>query len=323
MTRVVGTRTALYRWSMATLVANMLLVVTGAVVRLTGSGLGCPTWPHCAAGSFVPHSSMGIHSVIEFGNRLLTFVLIVLSVMLVITATRNRASGRIRSLAWVVLVAIPLQGVVGGITVLTDLNPFVVALHLLLSVAIILVAVKIVWLAGRHPSAEVDGLTMGAVRLAVAVTAIVMWLGTVVTGSGPNAGDTGAHRTGFNIETVARLHGISVWILVALTVVCLLLGHMHHCAPLKRWARILLIVELCQGAIGYAQYFAHLDPWLVALHMVGVAVASMAVGALWSSVKPLRTPDLSRQDPSSVDELSEKGPAGDADRSEPDIGTSR
>lgn len=294
LTSVVGSRTALYRWSMATLVANMGLVVTGAVVRLTGSGLGCPTWPHCSAGSFVPHSSMGIHSAIEFGNRLLTFVLVILSVMVVITATRTKASGRVRSLAWVVLVSIPLQGVVGGLTVLSDLNPFVVALHLLLSVAIILVAVKIVWLVGRHPSAEVDAMTMGAVRGTVALMAIVMWLGTVVTGSGPNAGDAGAHRTGFNVGTVARLHGISVWITVGLTIVCLLLGVMHKVAPLRRWALILLIVEVCQGAIGYAQYFAHLDPWLVALHMVGVAVASMAVGALWSSVKPLRTPDLSR-----------------------------
>lgn len=293
LNRVAGTRTALYRWSMATLAANMALVVTGAVVRLTDSGLGCPTWPHCSAGSFVPHASLGVHSAIEFGNRMLTFVLIILSVMLVITATRSRASGRIRSLAWVVLVAVPLQGVVGGITVLTDLNPFAVALHLLLSVAIILVAVKIVWLAGPHPSVEVDGLTMGAVRLAVAVTAIVMWLGTVVTGSGPNAGDAGAHRTGFRIETVARLHGISVWVLVALTVVCLLLGHMHRCAPLKRWSGILLIVELCQGAIGYAQYFAHLNPWLVIFHMLGITATALAVGALWSSVRPLNTPDLS------------------------------
>ena len=291
---MVGTRTALYRWSMATLVANMGLVVTGAVVRLTGSGLGCLTWPHCSAGSFVPHSSMGIHSVIEFGNRLLTFVLIILSVMVVVAATRTRASGHVRSLAWVVLVSIPLQGVVGGLTVLSDLNPFVVALHLLLSVAIILVAVKIVWLVGRHPSAEVDAMTMGAVRGTVTLMVIVMWLGTVVTGSGPNAGDAGAHRTGFNIETVARFHGISVWLTVGLTVICLLLGIMHKVAPLRRWALILLIVELSQGAVGYAQYFAHLDPWLVALHMVGVAVASMAVGALWSSVRPLRTPDLSR-----------------------------
>ena len=93
-------------------------------------------------------------------------------------------------------------------------------------------------------------------------------------------------------QRVARLHGVSVWILVALTIVCLLLGWMHRCAPLRRWALILLIVELCQGAIGYAQYFAHLDPWLVGLHMVGVTAAAMTVGALWSSVRPLRSPDL-------------------------------
>ncbi len=289
---ICGTPKALRGWAVATLAVNMLLVVTGAVVRLTGSGLGCPTWPHCTAGSFVPHESMGIHGAIEFSNRMLTFVLFITSAMAVVAATRTRAAGNVRSLAWVALVGIPLQAVVGGLSVLTGLNPFIVALHLLLSIAIILVAVKLVWVTGRHATAEVDGLAMGLVRAVVAVTAVVMWLGTIVTGSGPNAGDSGARRTGFQVETVARLHGISVWILVILTVLCLLLGISRKVAPMRRWALVLLIVEAFQAVVGYAQYFAHLDPWLVIWHMVGISACAMAVGALWSSVKPFQSPDL-------------------------------
>lgn len=289
---VSATRRALSGWAMATLVVNMVLIVSGAVVRLTGSGLGCPTWPHCTAGSFVPHQSMGAHGVIEFANRLLTFVLLITSAMTVVAATRTRAAGNVRSLSWVALVGIPLQAVVGGLSVLSGLNPFVVALHLLLSVAIILVVVKLVWVVSHHDTVEVDGLAMALVRAVVAATVVVMWLGTIVTGSGPNAGDAGARRTGFDLETVARLHGISVWVLVILTVACLLLGIAHRAAPMRRWALILLIVEICQGAIGYAQYFAHLNPWLVIWHMVGVSACAMAAGALWSSVRPFQAPDL-------------------------------
>lgn len=289
---VSGTRRALHGWALATLVVNMVLIVTGAVVRLTGSGLGCPTWPHCTEGSFVPRQSMGIHGTIEFANRMLTFVLLITSAMTVVAATRTRAAGNVRSLAWVALVGIPLQAVVGGLSVLTGLNPFVVALHLLLSVAIILVTVKLVWVVGRHPRAEVDGLAMGLVRAIVAVSMVVMWLGTIVTGSGPNAGDAGARRTGFQVETVARLHGISVWILIILTLACLALAVARRSAPMRRWALVLLAVEVYQAIIGYAQYFAHLDPFLVIWHMVGVSLCAMSVGALWSSVKPFQAPDL-------------------------------
>nr|WP_130865792.1 COX15/CtaA family protein [Acidipropionibacterium timonense] len=283
---VVTTRAHLRGWALAALFTNMALVVTGAVVRLTGSGLGCPTWPHCAPGSFVPRQAMGVHSAVEFGNRLLTFVLLVVAVGAVVAAHRSRATGRVRALAWINLSSIVLQAVIGGISVLTHLNPFVVALHLLASVGIILVCVKLVWLTGDHPCVEVDGLTMGVVRATVAAMCVVMWLGTVVTGSGPNAGDGGASRTGFAIETVARLHGVSAWITVLLTVCCLVLAVRRRVPVLRRWAIALLCVEIYQAVVGYAQYFAHLDPWLVIWHMLGIAVAAATVGALWCSVRP-------------------------------------
>lgn len=271
----------LYGWCIAALVTNMGIIVTGAVVRLTGSGLGCNTWPHCTAGTFTPHEAMGIHSYVEFGNRLLTFVLVAVAIGLLVRCYRVRVTAQLMALAWINLVSIALQAVIGGISVLLELNPFVVALHLLLSVAIILVDVKMIWLTGPHSSEAVDGLTMGLVRATVAMMCVVMWLGTVVTGSGPNAGDSGSARTGFDIEAVARLHGISVWITVALTIACLAVASTRHLAMMRRWSIALVAVEIYQAIIGYSQYFTHLDPWLVIWHMVGVALSAAAVGALW------------------------------------------
>jgi len=134
--KLVDGERALRVWLVASLICNMGIIVTGAVVRLTGSGLGCPTWPKCTADSYVPHGALGIHGLIEFGNRTLTFVLIIAALGAFISAWRNR--GARSKLWWITLgigIGIPFQGVIGGITVLTDLNPYVVALHLLLSVA--------------------------------------------------------------------------------------------------------------------------------------------------------------------------------------------
>ena len=282
----------LYGWCLAALVTNMGIVVTGAVVRLTGSGLGCSTWPHCTAGSFTPHAAMGIHSFVEFGNRLLTFVLIAVAIGALVRCYRIRVKAQLLALSWINLVSIALQAVIGGISVRVGLNPFVVALHLLLSVAIILVNVKMIWLAGSHSSEPFDGLTMGLVRATVAMMCAVMWLGTIVTGSGPNAGDSGSARTGFNIETVARLHSILVWITVALTIACLVIATTRQLAMMRRWSIILVAVEIYQAIIGYSQYFAHLNPWLVIWHMVGVSLTAAAIGALWCSVRPTPSPVL-------------------------------
>ena len=285
----------LYGWCIAALVTNMGIIVTGAVVRLTGSGLGCNTWPHCTAGTFTPPDAMGIHSYVEFGNRLLTFVLVAVAIGLLVRCYRVRVTAQLMALAWINLVSIALQAVIGGISVLLELNPFVVALHLLLSVAIILVDVKMIWLTGPHSSEAVDGLTMGLVRATVAMMCVVMWLGTVVTGSGPNAGDSGSARTGFDIQTVARLHGISVWITVALTIACLAIATTRGLAMMRRWSIVLMAVEVYQAIVGYSQYFTHLSPWLVIWHMVGVALSAAAVGALWCSVRPTPSPVLNRK----------------------------
>ena len=266
----------------ASLVMNGVLVITGGAVRLTDSGLGCPTWPHCTAGSFTPHAAMGIHSAIEFGNRLLTFVLAAVAIATFTAAWRYmRTSGR-RDLMWLALVMalfIPLQAVIGGISVLTELNPWVVSLHLLSSMAIIGIAVVFLFRLSRgarvpHRPGPVGWLawaTFGAAWL-------VLYAGTVVTGSGPHAGDAKSPRNGLNGLEVSQLHADLVFLFVGLTIGLLFaLLATRAPAPALRAAWVLLAVELSQGVIGYVQYFTGVPALLVGFHMLGASLVSAAV----------------------------------------------
>lgn len=289
-----GSRRSLRGWSIALLVANCVIVLTGALVRLTGSGLGCPTWPRCVPESYVTTAEMGIHGVIEFGNRLLTFVLILIALGTVAAALAHahvdprRPDGagghRVRLLAVGIAFGIPFQGVIGGITVLTNLNPFVVALHLLLSVLLICLSVWLVRTVHDAPRQPVDAGRRWLVRAVFVLAWLASWLGTIATGSGPHAGDADSPRTGFDIETVAKVHAASVWLLVAATVVAVLLLR-------SRAALALLLVELAQGAVGYVQYFTGVPVVLVMLHMLGLCVVMAAATNLLLSVRRPRPVD--------------------------------
>ncbi len=280
LTRLFGTPTAFRRWAVASLVANMVLVVTGAIVRLTGSGLGCPTWPTCKDDAYVPEAALGIHGLIEFGNRLLTFVLIIIAVATLVAAFRSGADRTSKGLAFLTAAGIPLQGVIGGITVLTQLNPYVVALHLLLSIALIVLLTRLVMRTRGYVTTAVEPRLVWLARATFAVMMIAIWVGTVVTGSGPHSGDGGARRTGLDIETVAKLHSASVWASIALTIACIILfGRAGH-RRARRLAMGVLHASLLQGAIGYAQYFLGLPLGLVIAHMVGLAIVTVCVSAL-------------------------------------------
>lgn len=274
---------ALRRWLWASLVCNMGIIVTGAVVRLTASGLGCSTWPKCTDESYVPHAASGIHGVIEFSNRLLTFVLIIAALGAFFAAWQNR--GLRSKLWWLTLgigIGIPFQGVIGGITVLTHLNPFVVALHLLLSVALITLCVWALAIGYRHVPGPVTTLQRWLVVATFAATMLATWVGTLVTGSGPHAGDQGAVRTGFDIESVARLHGLSAWLVVALTLGCVFVFRSNP--HLRKVTLVLLVTVVFQGGIGYLQYFLGIPAGIVALHMVGLAVLTAAASWLLVSI---------------------------------------
>lgn len=270
-----GVRTSIVRpdqrhvvaWTWALLVANTVIILTGGLVRLTGSGLGCPTWPRCTEESFTPHSSLGIHGAIEFGNRLLTYVLIAVAIGAVVAVRRwsGSTTGQ-RRLVVALALGVPFQGVIGGITVLTDLNPWIVALHLVLS--LVLVAGSTILLLGVRGSRG-EGSHQ---RLAVAVHAVlwvVVYLGTVVTGSGPHAGDLEAPRNGLDPQTWSHVHAAGVYVLVALTFLLVWRARGTAVGAAAVW---LLVAELGQGVIGFVQYFTDLPIALVAVHLVGAAV---------------------------------------------------
>lgn len=281
-----GTTGALRGWALWSLVANCVIIITGAVVRLTDSGLGCSNWPNCEPGSMVPRGAMGHHGLIEFGNRMLTFVLIALALGAWYAAKRSGASAKLQRLALVVLIGIPFQGVIGGITVWSHLNPWVVALHLVLSVALIVLATWVYLLARGEHGIELPSAARGVVVALFAALMVAIWLGTVVTGAGPNAGDERAPRNGLTILDVARVHSASVWISVALTVLALVLVTRAGSKAAKKLVLAVLAAELLQGAIGYAQYFNGLPTWLVICHMVGIGVVTVAVSWLFFATWP-------------------------------------
>jgi cytochrome c oxidase assembly protein subunit 15 len=279
--RIVRGPYALRRWAVVSLIMNIVIVVTGGLVRLTGSGLGCPTWPGCTADSYVSHPQLGIHGAIEFGNRLLTLVLVAAAVLTFVSALLYKENGRprpdLRRLTGGLALGIPLQGVIGGIAVLTQLNPYVVGLHFLLSMVLIALAVWLVRKTWHLAPAGASRPSVIATRVAFVLLWLAVWLGTLVTGSGPHAGDENAPRNALDGMLLTRLHTSVVYATVAASVICFVLLR-------SRAVLLLLLVELVQVAIGIAQYQTGLPIWLVAMHLLGASLAIAAVTNLMLSV---------------------------------------
>jgi cytochrome c oxidase assembly protein subunit 15 len=273
------------RVALASAVANGLIVVTGGAVRLTGSGLGCPTWPRCTDESFVATPELAGHGAIEFGNRLLTFALTAVAIATVVVVFRS-VRRDLRPLAVLGLLGIPAQALLGGVTVLTGLNPWTVAAHFLLSMVLVAIA-TVLWLRSREPGVGQPLLRRPFVLLTAgiaAVTAVVLVVGTVVTGSGPHSGDPEAGRTGLDPELMSQLHADVVFLLLGLTVALLVaLSATDSPGRVRRAARDLLIVQLAQGVIGYVQYFTDLPVALVLVHMLGaVLITAYTARLVWS-----------------------------------------
>ncbi len=254
------------------------LILTGGAVRLTGSGLGCPTWPECTPGSYtpVPNQAEGqLHAWIEFGNRLLTFGLVAVSLFVLahVLITRRRD---LRLLAVGQLLGILGQGVLGGITVLTDLHPLPVAGHLLLSIILVAGAVSL-YDRCEYPVVKKivqDSLNSVLSRAHISLTFFVIVLGTLVTGSGPHAGDEQARRFGFDIRTVAWIHADAVIALLGLTLALYIA--LRSSVIVKRKIAIFAIIALAQGLIGYIQYFTGIPEILVAAHLLGASLVWIA-----------------------------------------------
>ncbi|MCW2844525.1 MAG: cytochrome oxidase assembly [Nocardioides sp.] len=272
------------RWlAWATLVANCVLVVTGGAVRLTASGLGCPTWPRCHEGSFTPHGALDLHSAIEFGNRMLTFVLVAIAVATFVAALRSGRRELVR-LALVLALGIPAQAVIGGITVLTDLNPWVVSFHLLCSLAIIGLSVLFLRRLDHPDPTPARGPVLALAWVTFGAAWLVLYVGTVVTGSGPHAGDVDAPRNGLDPLQLSQLHADVVFLFVGLTVGLLFVLLATGAARGARTAvAVLLCLELGQGTIGFVQYFTDLPIVLVGFHMLGAALIS--AGVTWALIQ--------------------------------------
>jgi len=256
----------------ASLVSQTLIVGTGGAVRLTGSGLGCPTWPRCTEDSFIATPEMGIHGLVEFGNRLLTFVLVIIAIVAFLFVVRmRRERPDLFRLSILLGLGIPVQAVLGGVTVLTNLNPWIVGLHFVVSAALVAFATMFVYRVYR-------GRSLGRILVPLPVrtlgllTATGAWLtvliGIVVTGSGPHAGDGGAARNGLDSELLQHWHSWPAYVTFALSLV-LLAATLRLSLPALRRASIALVaIEVVQIGVGIAQARLGLPEILVGIHML-------------------------------------------------------
>jgi cytochrome c oxidase assembly protein subunit 15 len=285
------------RLAVLSLIGQTVLVVTGGAVRLTASGLGCPTWPRCTDASLVNTPEMGIHGIIEFGNRLLTFALAAVAVLMLVYLWNLRKERRdLFLLALGLLASIPAQAVIGGITVLTQLNPWVVGLHFLVSMALVVLATLLVNRAygrtGKFRTASLDALPGAArpVMTAVALfSAVAVCLGVVVTGAGPHAGDADAPRNNLDWDLFSHIHAVPAYLITAGALFALILVIRGRISGPFRIAVFLLVgVTLLQAAIGFTQYYNGIPALLVGAHMLGAALLMSAA---------TNTADLARHSP--------------------------
>ncbi|MEY9964645.1 cytochrome c oxidase assembly protein subunit 15 [Streptacidiphilus sp. MAP12-16] len=280
------------RWTaFATLVMSVLVVVTGGAVRLTGSGLGCPTWPTCTGSSLATTPAMGVHGVIEFGNRMLTDVLCVVIGAAILAARCAKPWRRsLTRLGWAQFWVTVFEAVWGGVTVLTHLNPFVVAVHFLASAALILIALTM-WQRTREGDGEpvrtVGKPVLQLSRLMIGVTAALIVVGTLVTGTGPHSGDgTQVKRMPFDWEKITQFHAdfAMVTIGLALAMMFVLLAVDAPAGPRRR-ALEFFAVLMAQAVIGFVQYFTHLPEVVVGVHLLGAALVWAAVLRLHLSLR--------------------------------------
>jgi cytochrome c oxidase assembly protein subunit 15 len=279
--------TAVRRATMAALVMSVVIVITGGAVRVTASGLGCPTWPTCNGDSLLGTREMGIHHTIEISNRMLTYVLCA-TVGWAIIAVRSQQEPPRRGLyrlAWAQFWVVVFNAVWGGLTVLTKLNPYVVSFHFLLSAALITVAV-LTWQRTGEGDASPRPLVGKPVRqlgqLLVAAAVVLIVLGTLVSGAGPHPGESSGsykvRRIPVDWKTIAQLHADFAWVVVGLTIALWFVLRAVD-APIGPQHRVreLFLILMGQGVIGYVQYFTHLPAALVDLHMFGACLVWIGV----------------------------------------------
>ncbi len=282
-------RIPLYVW--ASLISQVLIVVTGAVVRLTGSGLGCPTWPKCTTGSLVTTPEMGIHGIIEFANRLLTFVLAVVAVLTFVTVLRLGKSLRqgLFTPALILGLGIPAQAVLGGFTVLTKLNPWLVGAHFVLSGYMIAMASVLVWRAIATEHTPVSPTIWSFANGIAASGAVAVVVGVLVTGAGPHSGDANSIRNGLDLSVWQHFHSYPAYLMITLIIMQLGLlirrdGKFAGSFQSKVLTGLLATATL-QAIIGVAQARLGVPPLLVGIHMLGAASLCSLLTFQWLVVR--------------------------------------
>jgi len=279
------------------------IAVTGAIVRVTASGLGCPTWPQCFPGSFtpVPHAEVAVvHQVVEFGNRMITFLVVLTAALAVLAVTRARRRREVLVYAWLMPASTVVQSVIGGITVLTGLLWWTVAIHLVASMTMVWLAVLLYVKVGEPDDGVSTAVVPKPLRQLTAVTAVVLAAqlvsGTLVTGAGPHAGDKSVEqpvpRLQVEITTLVHLHSSLLVAYLALIVglgFALLAVRAPKPVALRLW--VLLVLVCAQGLVGTVQFFTGVPAALVAVHVAGAAACTAATAALWASMRERAEPE--------------------------------
>ena len=279
------------------------IAVTGAIVRVTASGLGCPTWPQCFPGSFtpVPHAEVAVvHQVVEFGNRMITFLVVLTAALAVLAVTRARRRREVLVYAWLMPASTVVQSVIGGITVLTGLLWWTVAIHLVASMTMVWLAVLLYVKVGEPDDGVSTAVVPKPLRQLTAVTAVVLAAqlvsGTLVTGAGPHAGDKSVEqpvpRLQVEITTLVHLHSSLLVAYLALIVglgFALLAVRAPKPVVLRLW--VLLVLVCAQGLVGTVQFFTGVPAALVAVHVAGAAACTAATAALWASMRERAEPE--------------------------------
>ncbi|MEE6179526.1 heme A synthase [Mycobacterium sp. 050134] len=278
------------------------IAVTGSIVRVTASGLGCPTWPQCFPGSFTPiaHAEVPrVHQAVEFGNRVLSIGVVIAAALAVLAVTRARRRGEVLLYAWLMPASTVVQAVIGGITVRTGLLWWTVAIHLLTSMAMVWLSVLLYVKVGEPDDGVVRPLVAGPLRALTALTGVnlaaVLVTGTLVTAAGPHAGDRSASRTvprlKVEIETLVHAHSS---LLVAYLALLVGLGFgllaVHAARPILARLGVLVVLVCAQAAVGAAQYFTGVPAALVAIHVAGAAACTAATAALWAAMRERAQP---------------------------------
>ncbi|MBV8182267.1 MAG: heme A synthase [Mycobacterium sp.] len=279
------------------------IAVTGAIVRVTASGLGCPTWPQCFPGSFTPMAVAEvprIHQAVEFGNRMISFAVVIAAILAVLAVIRARRRTEVLVYAWLMPASTVLQAVIGGITVLTGLLWWTVAIHLLTSMAMVWLAMLLYVKIGEPDDGEPAGTVVPPLRwltaLSATTLAAVLVTGTLVTAAGPHAGDTSPYRTvpRLRIEITTLVHAHSSLLVAYLSLLFGLgFGLLAVRAPRPVLLRlgVLVLLVLTQATVGTVQFFTGVPAALVAVHVAGAAACTAATAALWASMRERTKPE--------------------------------